>query len=231
MNQKHVKKILLCSIILIIGLFYGSGINEYLTLQNVQSNLTSLRAYHQDNPIGVTAMFVGIYIALTSLSIPGTIFLTLMSGAIFGTLYGTILVTLSSAFGATMAFLMSRYLFRENVQKRFSEKLSEFNKKFEAHGSVYLFTLRMIPASPYVVINLLMGLTNIKTINFTIFTFLGMLPGTFVYVMAGKKIAEIKDSADVLSLEIILALCLLGLMPLIVKLFSKPQKLVRNSYQ
>lgn len=228
-KEKRNRLILLCFVVILVISFYVSGLNEHLTLESIQANLADIRKDYQQNPIQLTAMFIGIYILITSLSIPGTIILTLMSGAIFGTLYGTLYVTFSSAMGATVAFLLSRYLFKDTVQKKFNRKLKEINEKLKEHGNSYLFTLRVLPASPYVVINLLMGLTNIKIVNFSVITFFGMLPGTFIYVMAGRKIMQIKDPADVLSFEIILALCLLGVSPLLVKLFRKSDKLVRHS--
>lgn len=143
--------------------------------------------------------------------------MTLVGGAIFGVIWGLLLVSFASSIGATIAFLFSRYLFRESIQDRFSDKLQKLNAGIKKEGAFYLFTLRMVPIFPYFIINAVMGLTPIRTTAFFIVTQLGMLPATAVYVNAGVQISRIESLSDILSPEIIASFVLLGIFPLIAK--------------
>ena len=201
--------------------FYLLGGSRYLTLEYVQENLNHLRRMQEESPLLVTGAFVGLYLFLTTLSIPGSIILTLLSGAIFGIWMGTFWVSLSSTVGACLAFLMSRYFFRDYFAKKFRQQFSKMNYRVKKEGIPYLFTLRMIPVSPYVVINIVMGLTEMRLFPFAWVTLLGMLPGSFLYVLAGKKIASIREISDIISWEIALALSALGLIPPAVRWFMK----------
>ncbi len=201
--------------------FYLFGGSDYLTLEFAQTNLDKLRAELERSPVLVTSAFIGIYLFLTTLSIPGSIVLTLLSGAIFGLWLGLFWVMFCTTLGASLSFLMSRYLFRDYFSRRFHQQLKKMNHRLKEGGIAYLFTLRMIPVSPYVVINIVMGLTRMKLWNFAWVTCLGMLPGTFLYVLAGKKIASIEKVSEIFSWEIILGLTLLGLLPPLVRTYMK----------
>jgi uncharacterized membrane protein YdjX (TVP38/TMEM64 family) len=201
--------------------FYLLGGQHYLSLSYIQENLLRVREALKESPVLVTSAFVGLYLFMTSLSIPGSIVLTLLSGAIFGLVMGTFWVMLSTTLGACIAFLMSRYLFRDYFRKKFQRQFQRMNQRVKAEGIPYLFTLRMIPVSPYVVINVVMGLTDMKLFHFAWVTCLGMLPGTFVYILAGKKLASIHSVGEILSWEIVLALCVLGLLPPVVRYATK----------
>lgn len=201
--------------------FYLFGGSEYLTLEFAQTNLEKLRTLHEESPFLVTSAFVGVYLFLTTLSIPGAIILTLLSGAIFGIGWGLFWVMICATLGACLAFLMSRYMFRDYFSKRFQKQFNKMNHRVKKGGIAYLFTLRMLPVSPYVVINIVMGLTDMKLWNFAWVTLLGMLPGTFIFVLAGKKIASIEKVSEIFSWEIILGLCVLGLLPPLVRTFMK----------
>lgn len=229
-KQKYKKLCLLCIVIIFVVAFYWTGLYQLITLESIQKNLAYLQKQHSQNSSFFLSIFIVMYVLITSFSIPGTIILTLMSGAIFGVIPGTLYSTFSSTVGATIAFLMSRYIFQNSVKKKFERKFTFFNSKFEEHGNAYLLILRIIPISPYVLVNVLMGLTNIRTLNFFILTFIGMLPGTFIYVYAGKKILQIKRPSDIMSPEIILALILIGLAPFLVRLFRKPDKLISDGF-
>lgn len=204
----------------IIG-FYFFGGSDFLTLEFAQTNLQKLREALKDSPVLVTSGFVGLYLFLTTLSIPGSIILTLLAGAIFGIPLGLFWVMFSTTTGACLAFLMSRYLFRDYFCKRFHSQFNRMNFRVKKEGIAYLFTLRMIPISPYVVVNIVMGLTQMKIWNFAWVTFLGMLPGTFLYVLAGKKIASFEKLSQIFSWEIVLGLSVLGLLPPLVKRLMK----------
>lgn len=165
---------------------------------------------------------------ITSLCIPGAIVLTLLAGALFGIYLGTFLVSVAATLGATFSFLLSRYVFRDYLILRFERKYNKINSYFEKKGNTYLFALRLFPASPFVVINLLMGLTKIKIINFSIITFVSMLPGNIIYVYAGLKLSEISDTSEILTFPIFLLLLALSLFPLFISIFSKKLKMKLN---
>jgi len=143
--------------------------------------------------------------------------MTLTGGAIFGLLKGTLLVSFASTIGATLAFLASRYLFRKSLQQRFATRLQVINQGIEKDGAFYLFTLRLVPAFPFFIINIVMGLTPIKTLTFFLVSQIGMLAGTIVYVNAGTQLAQIGTLKDIFSPELIISFTLLGVFPLISK--------------
>ncbi|MGH9577706.1 MAG: VTT domain-containing protein, partial [Terriglobales bacterium] len=196
---------------------------------------------YRANPPQTVAAFFLIYVAATGLSLPGAIILTLAAGAIFGLLWGTVFVSFASSIGATLAFLASRFLLRHSVQAKFGDKLKAINTGIDKDGAFYLFTLRLVPAFPFFVINLVMGLTSIKTRTFYWVSQLGMLAGTIVYVNAGTQIAQIESAAGILSPALIASFTLLGIFPLIAKKivamikarkvysrFARPRKFDRN---
>ena len=201
--------------------FYLLGGSHYLQLEYARENLERLREILHASPVLFTSIFVGIILCLSTLSIPGSIILTLLSGAIFGVGMGLFWVMLATTAGACLSFLMSRYMLRSYFQRRFQKQFYKMNHRVEKEGIAYLFTLRMIPVSPFVVINVVMGLTEMRLWNFAWVTFLGMLPGTFLYVLAGKKLSTITKMSQILSWEILLGLTLLGLLPPLVRYFMK----------
>lgn len=215
--MKKTKLIFLLIMVSVVALFYATGSYRYLELNFIQKNLDAIRSFYDLHPAPLIAVFLILYISITSLSIPGAIVLTLLAGAIFGVVPGTLLVSFASTAGATIAFLMSRYLLRESMMARFKDKLKTVNQKVKENGNSYLFTIRLIPVSPYVVINVLMGLTSMRTWNYIWITFVAMFPGNLVYVYAGRKISEIRSASEILSWPIILVLTFLGLLPLIIK--------------
>lgn len=160
---------------------------------------------------------MGVFILITSLSIPGAIVLTLLSGVIFGVLPGTIIVLVAGTIGATIAFLYSRYIFGDMFREKFRDKHQAMENKFNENGNAYLFTLRMIPVSPFVVINILMGLTPIRLWNYIWITFVGMFPGTLMYVYAGKEMAELSSPTEILTLPILLLFIAIAFLPYVLK--------------
>jgi uncharacterized membrane protein YdjX (TVP38/TMEM64 family) len=211
-------------ILIILVILISFVLDDYLSLSNIQKNLFLIKDNYLRHPFVVITLFLIAYILITSLSIPGAIFLTLLAGAVFGICMGTILVSFASTIGATFAFLLSRYILRDSIKLKFKEKYNKINGQFERRGNTYLFALRLFPASPYVVINLLMGLTKIKLINFFIITFVSMLPGNIIYVYAGLKISEINDTSEILTPPIILLLLVLSLLPFLSFIFPKITK-------
>ena len=160
---------------------------------------------------------MGIYIAVTALSLPGAAVLTLAGGALFGLGVGTVAVSFASTIGATLACLVSRFLLREWVQNKFGDKLMTINNGIEKEGAFYLFSLRLVPIFPFFVINLLMGLTRMKLFTFFWVSQIGMFAGTIVYVNAGKELAKIDSLSGIMSPGVLISFVVLGLFPITVK--------------
>ena len=201
----------------LIFAFFAFGGNKYLTFDSIKSQQAAIQALYGRNPLPTAIAFFAAYVAVTGLSLPGAAVMTLVAGAIFGLLWGTLLVSFASSIGATLAFLVSRFLLRDWVQSRFGAQLRAINEGVEREGGLYLFTLRLIPAVPFFVINLAMGLTPIRARTFYWVSQLGMFAGTVVYVNAGTQLAAIQSPAGILSPGLIGAFVLLGFFPLIAK--------------
>jgi uncharacterized membrane protein YdjX (TVP38/TMEM64 family) len=214
MNKKKV--LTAVGIALVFALLF-INFRHYLTFEQLQASHGKLSDFYQANQLLTIFSFIAIYVLATALSIPGATILTLAAGVIFGRWLGTGIVSVSSTCGATLAFLISRYLLRDWVQEKFADKLVKINEGVERDGALYLFSLRLIPAFPFFLINLAMGITKLRTGTYFIVSMVGMLPGTFVYVNAGTALASVKSPGDILSAELIGAFALLGLLPIVVK--------------
>ena len=190
---------------------------HYFSLAFVKQTQAGFVAYYAQRPVLVTLGFFAIHVLVATLSLPGAAVLMLVSGASFGLVWGTVLASFASTLGATLAMLMARTLLRGAIEKRFGGQLAEVNKGLEREGALYLFTLRMLPAIPFAALNLLMGLTGMKTWTFFWVSQLGMLAGTAAYVYAGTEIARIDSMRSVLSPGLLGALALLGILPLAAK--------------
>jgi pyruvate/2-oxoglutarate dehydrogenase complex dihydrolipoamide dehydrogenase (E3) component/uncharacterized membrane protein YdjX (TVP38/TMEM64 family) len=191
--------------------FHFDGL-RLLSLDNLQAIQAQVRATYLANPLQTALLFFAAYVAVTGLSLPGAAVMTLAAGAIFGLAWGVLIVSFASTIGATVAFLASRFLLRDWVQERFGDKLKPVNEGIAREGAFYLFALRLVPAFPFVAVNLLMGLTPIRTATYFWVSQLGMLAGTLVYVYAGTKLGEFRISAGLLA-----AFALLGVFPLVAK--------------
>ena len=215
MNKNKIALVAL--FIIVIGLFFFLDLAQYLNLEYVKSKQDAIDNYYSLNPVRTGLIFFISYILVTGVSLPGAGIMTLAAGAIFGVVWGTILVSFGSVIGATIAFLIARYLFHDYVQHRFSHRLERINKGIREEGDLYLFTIRFVPIFPFFIINNLMALTPIKTINFALVSQIGMLLPTIIFVNAGTQLAKIESPSDVLSLELIFSFALLGLFPLVAK--------------
>lgn len=194
--------------------FFWFDLGEYLTLENIQSRSGALRDQVQAHPWWAGAIFFTAYVALTVLSFPGTVILTLLAGALFGLMGGTLLVSFASNVGALIAMLISRFLLRDWVQKRFAKQIAGINRGLERDGSFYLFSLRLIPLVPFVLLNPALGLTRVSVWTFWWTTQAGMLPGNAIYVNAGRQLARLQSVSDILSPSMIGTLILLAVFPL-----------------
>lgn len=225
------KLIIIAVIAALIVSFFVFDLGQYFTLDYIKSQRELIDGYYQDNPFKVAGIFFAIYVAVAALSLPGAAILTLVGGAIFGFLSGLVLVSFASSIGATVAFLVSRFVLRDSVQKKFGNNLASLNAGIEKEGGFYLFTIRLIPAFPFFIVNLLMGLTPIKTWTFYWVSQLGMLAGTAVFINAGTQLATIESIGDILSPGLILSFVLLGVFPLIAKKIidtAKANKILKN---
>jgi pyruvate/2-oxoglutarate dehydrogenase complex dihydrolipoamide dehydrogenase (E3) component/uncharacterized membrane protein YdjX (TVP38/TMEM64 family) len=211
------KGIILGLIALVIFLFFSYDLQHLLTLDGLKNGLSGFEEWRSQAPFMVALAFLGIYVLVTALSLPGAAVMTLAAGALFGVLWGTVIVSFASSIGATLAFLVSRYFLQETVQSKFGDRLKAINAGIEKEGAFYLFTLRLVPVFPFFLINLLMGLTPIKAATFYLVSQIGMLAGTIVYVNAGTQLAQIDSLSGILSPALLFSFVLLGIFPLIAK--------------
>ena len=218
MNKKTVTRVLILLVAIgLLTLFFSFDLHQKMTLEGLKSGLVQLHAWRDAEPLQMALGYFFLYVLVTALSLPGALVLTLAGGAIFGFVQGFVLVSFASTVGATLAFLAARYVLREWVQQRFGEKLKPMNDGIEKEGAFYLFTLRLVPVFPFFLINLLMGLTKMRTLTYYWVSQVGMLAGTVIYVNAGTQLAAIDSLQGIVSLPIFLSLAALGLFPLITK--------------
>ncbi len=209
-----IKKAILVLVLLgAIVAYFVFDLGQILSLENFKASQADIVAAKDANPLLYISGFFLLYVAVTGLSIPGAAIMTLIAGALFGVLIGTIIVSFASTMGATLAFLSARFVLRDWVQGKFGERLRAIDEGLEKDGAFYLFTLRLIPVFPFFVINLLMGLTRIKTRTFFWVSQLGMLPATIVFVNAGTQISRIESTAGLLSPTLIASFVALALFP------------------
>ncbi|MDD2918542.1 bifunctional TVP38/TMEM64 family protein/FAD-dependent oxidoreductase [Rhodoferax sp.] len=211
-----MKKIAVLGLVAALVLaFFAFDLNQVLTLEGLKNSMGRFEALRAQSPVMVALLFFAGYVAVTTLSLPGAAILTLAAGAVFGLVGGTLLVSFASSIGATLAFLASRYLLRDLVQARFGNRLKAINAGMAKDGTMYLFTLRLVPLFPFFLVNLLMGLTPIRTLSYYWVSQLGMLAGTLVYVNAGTQLAQITSLSGILSPGLLLSFVLLGIFPML----------------
>jgi pyruvate/2-oxoglutarate dehydrogenase complex dihydrolipoamide dehydrogenase (E3) component/uncharacterized membrane protein YdjX (TVP38/TMEM64 family) len=210
--------ILIAAAALVIA-FFALDLQHVLTLEGLKSSRERFEELRAASPALVTLAFFAFYVLVTALSLPGATVMTLAAGALFGLLWGTAIVSFASSIGATLAFLASRYLFRDGVQRRFGDRLKAINDGIAKEGALYLLTLRLVPLFPFFLVNLLMGLTPIRTRTYYLVSQAGMLAGTLVYVNAGTQLAKINSLSGIVSPGLLLSFALLGVFPWISKRF------------
>lgn len=217
-NRQLVQKIVIgCLIVLGIVAFRYFDLGQYLSLEYLKASQAKFQALYQENRTLVVAAYMGIYIAVTGLSLPGAVVLTLAGGGLFGLVVGTVAVSFASTIGATLACAFSRFLLRDWVQNKFGDKLSAINNGIDKEGAFYLFSLRLVPIFPFFLINLAMGLTRMRLFTFYWVSQVGMLAGTMVYVNTGKELAKIDSLSGIMSPGVLISFALLGLFPITVK--------------
>ena len=209
------------AVVLAIGFLlaaaYWFDLHHYLTLENLKHYRATLIGLYHSHPLFTIAAYFTIYVLVTALSIPGAVVMTLAGAAIFGLWMGTVVVSFASTVGATLAFLVARFLLHDWVRERFGDKLQPIYSGIEREGAFYLFTLRLVPVFPFFLVNILMALTPIRLRTYYWVSQLGMLPGTIAYVNAGTQLAAIESPKDVLSPKVLISFAILGVLPLVSK--------------
>jgi len=211
--------------IAIAGFFYFD-LGRFLSLTALKENRDHLLAFTQANYVAAVGLFIVSYIAVTGLSLPGAVILTLAGGFLFGGVLATLFVNLGATTGATLAFLVARYLLRDAVEQKFGKWLGPLQEGFAKNAFSYLMTLRLIPLFPFFVVNLVSGLTRVSVGTYVAATALGIIPGSFVYAYAGQQLGSINSLKEIASPKVIAAFVLLGLLallPILYKRFSAKQ--------
>lgn len=201
----------------VIAAFYALGLQHYLSLAYLREQEAWLHRMYAARPVSWALAYFSAYVAVTGLSLPLAAAITLLAGPVFGLLWGSVIVTFAAAFGATLAFLASRYLFRDWVQTRFARQLAAINGGIERDGIFYLFMLRLIPAFPFFIINLVMGVTPMRTRTYFLVSLVGMIPGNILFVNAGVQLGKVTSLHGLLSPALIASLAAIGVFPLAVK--------------
>ncbi len=209
------------AIVVAVAAFFYFDLGRFLSLQALKDNRDYLLSFTETQSALAAALFVLIYVAVVGLSLPGAVILTLAGGFLFGAVWGTLFVNLGATTGATLAFLASRYLLRDWVERRFGKWVGPVQQGFAKNAFSYLMTLRLIPLFPFFVVNLISGLTRVNVGTYVAATALGIIPGSFVYAYAGKQLGTINSLKDIASPGVIGAFVLLGFLALVPNLYKK----------
>lgn len=216
-GRTYLRLALLGLVLALVAAYLLFDLGRFLDLAYLKDVHERAVSLVHEHPVRATVIFFLGYVAVAAASLPGAAVMTLAAGAVFGLLWGLVVVSFASSVGATLAMLIARKVLGETVQQRFADQLESVNRGLERDGGFYLFSIRMVPLFPFFVVNLVMGLTPMRTWTFYWVSQVGMLPGTFVYVFAGTQLAAVDRVSDVLSPGMIAALSLLGLFPLLAR--------------
>ena len=211
------KAALVLALGIFVGLYFAFDLGQFLNLQTLKAQQENIATFQSAKPALTVLIFFSIYVLSTAVSLPGAALLTLASGAIFGVFWGTLIASFASSLGATLALIMSRFLLRDWVMQRFGQRLATIDEGIKHEGAFYLFTLRLVPAFPFFLVNLLFGLTAMKARTFYWVSQLGMFAGTAAYVNAGTQLGKIDSLSGVLSPAVLGSFLLLGTLPLIAR--------------
>ncbi len=211
------KLLLVLAIAVVVTVFIGLDGHRVLTLENLQANQAALAQWIEQHLLVAVSGYAAIYVLVTALSLPGAVIMTLAGGAFFGNLYGLAAVSIASTVGASLAFLVARFLLRNTLRERYRDTIAKIDRGIEKDGAFYLATLRLVPVFPFFLINLAMGLTGMKLRTYALVSWIAMLPGTFVFVNAGTQLGQIQSTGDIVSADLLLSFALLGLFPLVAK--------------
>ena len=226
--QKMSVKFLVAAIFAALVIAYPTfNLGQYLSLTYLKAQQGAFQNYYHDHQLATLAAYFFIYVMTTSLSLPGAAVLTLAGGALFGLTTGLVMVSFASTLGATLAFLVARFLLRDSIEAKFGGRLKAINEGIEREGAFYLFTLRLVPILPFFVINLAMGLTSMPVLTFYWVSQVGMLFGTAAFVNAGTQLAQIESLSGILSPQALASFVLLGIFPLVARKLTERLKISR----
>ncbi len=221
-SQSPMGKILMSIAFLIgIGGFVYFDLGQYLSLESLKDNRDTLLQYTNTHTGLAIAIFIVVYILQTTFSLPGGAILTLTGGFLFGSLLGTLIVNIAATTGATLAFLAARYLLRDWVENKFGDRLETIQAGFAKNAFSYLMTLRLIPAFPFFLVNLVSGLTRVNLGTYVVATSIGIIPGSFVFAFAGRQLGSINSLGEIASPPVLMAFTLLGLLALMPVAYRK----------
>ena len=221
-SPRSLGKIVILGILgLGLGAFFYFDVGQYFSLEALKANRDDLLAYANANFTAAVILYVAVYILQTAFSLPGGALMTLTGGFLFGSILGTIFVNIGATAGATLAFLAARYVLRDWVERKFGERIEPIQAGFAQNAFSYLLTLRLIPAFPFFLVNLVSGLTRIPLGTYVIGTSIGIIPGSFVYAFAGRQLGSINSLAEIASPPVLLAFTFLGLLALVPILHRK----------
>lgn len=219
--MKKNKIFIVLFVVILLVVFYMAGLEKYLSLDFLKLRISEFIDYYNAHKFFVISVYAAIYILVTALAMPGAAVLTLAGGAVFGVYIGTAVVSIASTTGAALSFAGARYLFREWIETKYKNNLVKFNDGIDKNAFNYILFLRLVPLFPFFLINLVLGLTRVKFKTYILTSWIGMLPGTFVFIYAGKQLAGIDSVKSVMSGQILLALSMLGLLMLVPLLYKK----------
>ncbi len=232
-KQGYWKRILLLLLLVaLVAIFFQTDLASQLNLESLQDNRDQLQAFVQDNFLIAILVYILFYIAIVSLSLPGAAITTIAGGFLFGW-WGVPLTVVGATTGATINFLLARYIFGDFVQTKYAKQLEKFNAELEKNGQNYLLSIRFVPAFPFWLINLIAGLTKIRTFDYVWATALGILPGTAAYTFAGIELTKVDSLEEILSPGLITALVLLALLsiaPTVWKKFREKKKVEKQQH-
>ncbi|MDE3050443.1 MAG: TVP38/TMEM64 family protein [Nitrospirota bacterium] len=215
------KLVIILGIAIGIGVFFYFDLGRFLSLDALKSNRDQLLAFTEANYVSAVALFIVVYIAVTGLSLPGAVILTLAGGFLFGSVFGTLFVNIGATTGATLAFLAARYLLRDWVEQKFGSRLGPIQAGFSRNAFNYLMTLRLIPLFPFFLVNMVSGLTRVSLGTYVTATAIGIIPGSFVFAYAGRQLGSINSLQEIASPNVLLAFTLLGLLAMVPILYKK----------
>lgn len=218
MRQGLFKKLAIVAVIAaLVAIYFLFDLGQYFTLDYIKDSRERFEVLYAEHTFLILGSYFLLYVVVTALALPAATVVTLAGGALFGLWVGVIVVSFASTMGAALAFLISRYLLRDWVQRKFGDKLAKVNEGIRKDGPFYLFTLRLIPVFPFFVINTVIGLTPMRLWTYTWVSQVGMFPATVVYVNAGKELGQLDSLSGLLSPSLIVSFTILGLFPLVVK--------------
>lgn len=215
--MSRARLLVLAVFLLAIVAFFAAGGPQYFSFENLKTQQARFEAWRDLYPWQTGAAYFALFVAYTALCLPGAALLTIGAGAIFGFPWGTAIASFGAVLGSLLAFLAARFVFRDWIQRRYGARLEGVTRGVAREGGFYLFTLRLIPALPYFLINIAMGITPIGAWTFYWVSQLAMLPSTMLYANAGTQLARLQSPQDVLSWQLLAALAALGLFPLLAK--------------